>query len=908
MPQEATDLCDQVAYQFAGSVQSHVALVVVDAESLRILQASNNLEAILGKCTDEAVGERVCVLGESLAGVDFLSAVRSAQERKPLMGPVGMLADGRACITRHHRLDGRVCIEIEPSAHEADVPADAVAALLPSLLSDLAEAETVNCALEATTSRVRSALGYDRCMIYRFDADWNGEVIGEDRGTGVRESFLGLRFPARDIPPSVRTMMSETPVRMTMCIEEDGAALVPLTAADSDEHTDLTHVRARHSVGPCRDYYRNLGVVSTLVVPVLREGVLWGMISLHHGAPRRVSPVHDTVLKGASIALADALSRIEELERREAERLVAEMHAAMAHNASPDESPRPFVDSQLCTLSELLACDAIVMSVGVDWYAAGELVERDVCDSIVRSLSARAGDEPTACSCRLAVDDPGLEGEIGWAAGGLAVRIGESWSDYLLAIRAEKSLETRWAGDPRQGLGRDEHGQPQLTPRNSFREYIAATALSSREWTSSERHTAQSCGLSFGLRLLRHQALVSVRTQAAFLANMSHEIRTPMTAILGFADVLVDDTTSDIDDSIARDAVSTIRNNAAHLLAIINDLLDVSKVDAGKLSVERIETDVIDVVHGAVELMRGRASEKGLSLSVEHMSSLPASILSDPTRLKQIVLNLVGNAVKFTDAGSVTVRLAHDPATRQIQIEVEDTGIGMTGEQLEVVRRFDTFAQADTSTTRRFGGTGLGLSISNSLARLLGGRLEVESEWGAGSRFRLTLPAIAESGRGGLSAGGISRTGAPRAAERDAALDEAGPSLLSGVRVLVVEDGPDNRRLIEFHLKRAGADVELAENGRVAIERIGSNPAEVNFDLILMDMQMPEMDGYEATRWLRAHGHRLPVVALTAHAMSGDREKCIEAGCNDFQTKPIDAGALVSVIREWARDYMAAAG
>jgi PAS domain S-box-containing protein len=378
----------------------------------------------------------------------------------------------------------------------------------------------------------------------------------------------------------------------------------------------------------------------------------------------------------------------------------------------------------------------------------------------------------------------------------------------------------------------------------------------------------------------RDQAERASRAKSEFLANMSHEIRTPMTAILGFAELLDDEAASSAQRA---DAVRTIRRNADHLLAVINDVLDISKIEAGRMTVECLNVSPGEVLRDVRDLMRARAEEKGLSLELEP-GELPETIQTDPTRLRQILANLVGNAIKFTATGTVRVESVWRPEDPGVlRVLVSDTGIGMTQDQIE--RVFEAFTQADDSMTRRYGGTGLGLKISRELAHLLGGGLVVQSVPGAGSTFTLTI-ATGDLNRGvGDGAGGASDEG------------ELGERPLAGCRVLLAEDGVDNQRLILFHLRKAGAEVTLAQHGGEALEVWDGGGV---FDVVVMDMQMPEVDGYQAAWGLRRRGWKGAIIALTAHAMEGDRERCLEAGCSDYATKPIDREALIrACLRGW---------
>lgn len=370
------------------------------------------------------------------------------------------------------------------------------------------------------------------------------------------------------------------------------------------------------------------------------------------------------------------------------------------------------------------------------------------------------------------------------------------------------------------------------------------------------------------------------RIKSEFLANIGHEIRTPMTAILGYADLLM---TPQLSEQQRNTHLQMIRRNGEILLDLINDILDLSRIEAGEVAVEYTECSLWQIVDDVISLMRLPAQKKDLSLEVDYLLPLPQTIRTDPVRLRQILVNLLGNAVKFTEQGGVriAVRCTQNANTGpRIHFSVTDTGIGVTPELAE--KLFEPWTQADASTSRRYGGTGLGLTISKRLAEALGGDINLESQPGRGSKFTVTIHP------GSLQ--GVPMLGAPSkaAAGREGPADAGQNQTLRG-RVLLAEDGPDNQRLILLLLQQSGLTVDLAENGRIACEKaLDSETRGRPYDLILMDMQMPDWDGYEATRWLRQNGWRRPVIALTAHAMADDRQRCLESGCDDYLNKPID--------------------
>jgi signal transduction histidine kinase/CheY-like chemotaxis protein len=365
----------------------------------------------------------------------------------------------------------------------------------------------------------------------------------------------------------------------------------------------------------------------------------------------------------------------------------------------------------------------------------------------------------------------------------------------------------------------------------------------------------------------RRTAMDATRSKSEFLANMSHEIRTPLAAIIGYAELIADE-----GDNTAAHAemAGTIRRNGEHLLALVGDILDLSKIEAGRVEIERIPTDPVACVRDVIDLLSPEATRRDLTLQFDVGPDMPAAVGLDPTRFRQVVLNLVGNAIKFTEEGGVAVRLDHHAGSNRLEVAVTDTGIGI--EPARRARIFEPFRQADGSTTRRFGGTGLGLSISRRLCELLGGGLSLDSTPGMGSTFNAAFHA-------------------PPVASIEGPADVAGPP--SGLHVLLAEDGPDNRRLIEHLLNRLGATVESVENGAEAVERVlRGDPV----DVVLLDMQMPVMDGWEAARRLRNAGCEVPIIALTANALPGDRAACLEAGCDEYLSKPVRRGDLAAAI------------
>ncbi len=479
--------------------------------------------------------------------------------------------------------------------------------------------------------------------------------------------------------------------------------------------------------------------------------------------------------------------------------------------------------------------------------------------------------------------------QIGLGAGVLVITRQDMTHEMSQAIADEVKLQPPWSNLPILVFQSIDDSKRIFLPLGNITVLDSpmreATLLSSvRTALNYRKRQFQVRDLLCELEQSRQEAVEANRAKSDFLANMSHEIRTPLGAVLGFTELVMDPAVSEREKQIYMVAV---RRNGQVLSALIDDILDLSKVDAGRIETEKIEFSISEILSEIVSAVEPQVTKKGLIFNVERKQTKINNIISDPIRLKQILMNIIGNAVKFTSHGRVNVRLGFEPVPNQskeyrLTVEVEDTGIGISSNQ--IAQLFKPFTQADASSTRRYGGTGLGLVLSQKLSRLMGG--DVRLKWsvpGGGSCFELTVQVGVQIAKD-----------AAQTVKSDARSAELP---LKDARILVVDDSLDNQMLISQILKLLGAEVELANDGIEGIERAMSG----TYDVILMDLQMPRLGGVEATKILRAKGYTRPIVALTAHALKEDRARCLSVGCTDYLTKPIQRTHLVQVLERVSR-------
>ncbi|HET9622105.1 MAG TPA: ATP-binding protein [Kofleriaceae bacterium] len=871
------DNCAREPIHIPGSIQPHGLLFACRGADLRVHQVSANVERWLGVAPDAMLGLPIGGLLGAEAAETVIDAARRSVLRE--ISPLRVAtARGASFDAVMHRSGDVVIIELEHAGQLLPPGPRGFDPRLRGSILRMQHAESVTALCQIAAREVRDVTGFDRVMVYRFDAEWNGEVVAEEKRADL-EPFLGLHYPASDIPAQARELYTVNWLRLIADVAYQPVPLVPVLDPVTGGSLDLSHAGLR-SVSPIHiEYLRNMGVTASMSVSLVVDGVLAGLIACHHYAgPRVIDPAVRDTAEFLGQSLSWQLRVLANAQVAERAKLAQQHEASIVRSlVSTAEMLDGLAVSSLLAVTDADGA-AIVLDEGVRRIGdtpTGEQIQRLV-------LWLRALPDEVFATDHLAALYPETED---WASAGvLAVAISRELGEYLIWFRKPTDRTIDWAGDPRKVVVSDGAAPPRLSPRGSFalwRENVRGQSLRWDSWhvdAASNLRRVLVGGFrkrSAELRLLNQRLLETDRAKDSFIATVSHELRTPLNAITGWTQLL---RSGQISGSRVEHALEVIARNADIQTQIVDDLLDVSRITSGKVTLDVEPVDLPSLIESVLDASALAIGAKDQRLKrIIDPSATP--ILGDPGRLRQVINNLLTNAIKFTPkGGSITVvlrRLGSD-----VELTVRDNGKGIAPGFLAHI--FEPFRQQDEGMNRRSQGLGLGLAIVHKLVELHGGRVAAESEGeGRGAVFRVVLPMAP------LRTRHDTKPPPPPAPAHC-------PPELARLRILLVEDETDARDLLAVVLRDCGAEVLEAASARDALATLGAQPIE----LIISDIGMPEMDGLAMIRAIRAlpePARSVPAIALTAYTRAVDRTRAIQAGFQTHIPKPVDATELLTV-------------
>jgi light-regulated signal transduction histidine kinase (bacteriophytochrome) len=871
--EDALKECAREPIHIPGSIQPYGMLFVLEGDDHHVIQVSSNIQTWLPQFT---VGDVLYKPLSDIIGKEQAEQIRHIVVERSLMPIQSTIIkiDDIWFDAVAHRVDEQIIVELEIVDDKKSLVRDFFYDELRDFAVGLRTAVTLPELFDFVTTKIRDITGFDRVKLYRFDENWNGEVVGESKAEYM-PSYRGLHFPASDIPEQARKLYMTNYIRQIADVSYAPVPIVPPLHPDSDKPLDMS-LSVLRSVSPVHvQYLANMGIHASMSVSIIQDGKLWGLVACHHNVgyhvPYRVRMVSE-IMGHIFSAQLSSLEGLRDKEAQQKRNLIVERLSA---GLKADFNLEELLNGRQALALSALDANGMAVMTRKRMLLFGETPNEATVKALANWIQAQtSGVYSTQEAETLFGDVPALHKLKG---GFLAAPISSTKSDYIIWFRSSVQQQVNWAGSPEKSAAQTRAGY-RLMPRSSFELWKETVKHKSKPWTRDDMETAQNIVqvVLEGERLSAEHANVA---KSEFLANMSHELRTPMNAITGIVSLL--DRGAPLDDR-QRKLLEVLKLSSDSLLNLINDLLDVAKIESHELVLESNPINIADIVGEVGSVMSVRAAEKNVMLNIKCPDRRRLAVRGDAMRLQQVLTNLVSNAVKFTEDGFVHILVRVEGEgrhNRTVLIEVADSGIGMSARQTE--RIFDKFVQADSTISRRYGGTGLGLAITKQLVELMGGEIAVQSQEGLGSRFTVSLPV--EMTEADEIAAAAETIYAPKGDLRG--------------HILLAEDYEGNIIVASGMLGELGYQVTVARNGREAVAAIEAHP----FDLVLMDVQMPEMDGYEATRKIRVLQaekgmKRVPIIGVTAHALVGDREKCLASGMDDYMSKPFSPLQLERVI------------
>ncbi|HTV25745.1 MAG TPA: ATP-binding protein [Polyangiaceae bacterium] len=878
--------CDREPIHISGAVQPHGVLLVLAPDSLDILQLSRNTDAWFGLSWQELLGSNA----SRLFGAETLRRLReiTTRDEPRIINPLrATTVGGRVLSASVHRASEGVLVELEDAAVDEGPAFREFQTRARLGLARLQHAVGVVDMCVEAARELRGLTGFDRVMVYRFDRHDNGHVIAESKRDEL-ESYLDLHYPASDIPAQARRLYTLNHLRAIVDVNYAPVPIEPAVSPVTSSPLDLSFSILR-SVSPIHvEYLKNMGISASLSVSLVVGGRLWGLFICHHYAPRlvpyevRVTCEHFSQLLSWQVAAQERADRLEQrsLGDERLRGLLEQLTAHMDLHEGISKGSAEFLGLVEAEGGALVHAGKIM--------AFGLTPQPEQLAEIVPWLRERTVDGPLYTE-HLPSLLPAASAFVTTAAGLLAVRLDPMGETYLLWFRPEVVQTVHWAGDPNKTASLKD-GAPRLSPRGSFALWKETVQGQSLPWQAWQVDVAVDAGHAVASVALKHLAVLAALNRELtattdalraanlakdeFLAILSHELRTPLSAMLGWVRLLRG---GRLEPERAAHGLEVVERNAQAQAKLIEDLLDVSRIITGKMRLDVLAVNLLDVIHAAVESVRHGVEAKQITLATV-LDPRAAIVMGDAARLQQVLWNLLTNAVKFTPkAGRVSVHLTRTESVADITIT--DNGEGIAPEFLPHV--FERFRQSESGSARKHQGLGLGLAIVRHLVELHGGTVSVHSDGaGRGATFRIVLPLAP-----------VARTNGPATPRPSSA-----PMQLGGVRVLVVEDEPDARELLVMELSQCGVEARSVDNAREGLRLI----QELRPDVLISDIGMPEMDGYALIAAVRqlppASGGQTPAIALTAFGSSQDRTRAFLAGFDAHLPKPVEPDELAAVL------------